>query len=164
MDAEAETVEEAATETRKERVDRELIELLNELRVALPGVQVLFAFLLTVPFSQQFSRVSDFQRDMYFTTLLAAAVSTGLLIAPAAQHRVLFRQKSKEQLLHRANRYALAGLGGLAVAIVCAVVLVVDFLFGHPQALLTGAALAAALFTWWIALPLVHRRRGPQES
>ena len=75
--------------SRKERIDRELMELLNELRVALPGVQFLFAFLLIVPFSPQAPELSDFQRDVYLATLLAAAVATGLLIAPAAQHRVL---------------------------------------------------------------------------
>src|SRR3712207_6654331 len=79
-------------ETRKERIDRELMELLNELRVALPGVQFLFAFLLVVPFQQRGAELTDFQRDVYFVTLVAAAVATGLLIAPAAQHRVLFRQ------------------------------------------------------------------------
>src|SRR3712207_9047933 len=81
-------------ESRKERIDRELMELLNELRVALPGVQFLFAFLLIVPFQQQGTPFTDFQRDVYFVTLLAAAVATGLLIAPAAQHRVLLDRKS----------------------------------------------------------------------
>src|SRR4051795_12384297 len=84
-------------ETRAERVDRELIELLNELRVALPGVQFLFAFLLIVPFQQTISRTTGFQRDVYFVALLAAVVATGLLIAPAAQHRILFRQRDKEK-------------------------------------------------------------------
>jgi hypothetical protein len=82
-------------ESRKDRANRELIEMLNELRVALPGVQVLFAFLLTVPFSVGFSEVSDFQRRAYFVTLVASALASGLLIAPAAQHRVLFRQHDK---------------------------------------------------------------------
>jgi hypothetical protein len=99
-------------ESRKERANRELIEMLNELRVALPGVQVLFAFLLTVPFSVGFSEVSDFQRSAYFVTLVASALASGLLIAPAAQHRVLFRQHDKENLLRRSNRYATAGVGG----------------------------------------------------
>src|ERR687890_38620 len=104
-------------ETHKERVDRELLELLNELRVALPGVQFLFAFLLIVPFQETIDRTTDFQRDVYFVALAAAAVTTALLIAPAAQHRVLFRQAEKEGLLHRSNRSAFLGLCTLAVAI-----------------------------------------------
>src|SRR5215204_6001038 len=108
---------ESSAESRKERVDRELIELLNELRVALPGVQFLFAFLLIVPFQQTRDQLTDFQRDVYFVALLAAAVATVLLIAPAAQHRILFRQKDKEKLLRRSNRYAIAGLVVLGLAI-----------------------------------------------
>src|SRR3712207_1258652 len=84
-------------ESRKERIDRELIELLNELRVALPGVQFLLAFLLIVPFQETVDRTTDFQRDVYFVALVAAAVATGLLIAPAAQHRVLFRAHVKDK-------------------------------------------------------------------
>lgn len=83
------TSKEDSSESAKERVDRELIEMLNELRVALPGVQVLFAFLLTVPFSQHFADTTGYQRAMYYASLVASAVATGLLIAPAAQHRVL---------------------------------------------------------------------------
>src|SRR5215208_6031796 len=106
-----------AGETRKERVDRELIELLNKLRVALPGVQFLFAFLLIVPFQQTVDRITDFQRTVYFVSLLSAAVASALLIAPAAQHRVRFRQKEKEALLRRSSRSAFAGLLVLALAI-----------------------------------------------
>src|SRR5918997_594904 len=113
-------------ETHKERVDRELIELLNELRVALPGVQFLLAFLLIVPFQETIDRTTDFQRDVYFVALAAAAVATALLIAPAAQHRVLFRQHDKESLLHRSSRSAYAGLLVLMIAIVTAVLLVTD--------------------------------------
>src|SRR5215217_1957258 len=119
----------SSEESRKERIDRELMELLNELRVALPGVQFLFAFLLVVPFQQRGAELTDFQRDVYFATLLAAAVATGLLIAPAAQHRVLFRQHDKEALLQRSSRLAYAGLLVLAVAICLAVLLVTDVLF-----------------------------------
>ena len=93
----------SGAESRKERVDRELIELLNELRVALPGVQFLFAFLLIVPFQQTRNTLTDFQLDVYFVALIASAVATGLLIAPAAQHRVLFRQHAKEKLLRRSR-------------------------------------------------------------
>ena len=101
---------EDARETRQERINRELLELLNELRVALPGVQFLFAFLLVVPFQQSAGRFTEFERDVHYVALLSAAVATVLLIAPAAQHRVLFRQLDKENLLRRSNRSALVGL------------------------------------------------------
>jgi hypothetical protein len=151
-------------ESHKERVDREMLELLNELRVAIPGVQVLFAFLLTVPFAQRFGEASEFQRDMYYVTLIAAAIASGLLIAPAAQHRVLFRQRNKEQLLRRSNRYAFAGVVMLAVAITAAIVLVADFMFGRGQAYVTGAVILALLSWWWVASPLMHRVRTVQED
>jgi hypothetical protein len=152
------------SETRKERVDREMLELLNELRVAIPGVQVLFAFLMTVPFSQRFAHASDFQRDAYYVTLVAAAIASGLLIAPAAQHRVLFRQHDKEGLLQRGNRYAFAGVVMLAVAIIAAMVLVVDFVFGRQQALLTGGGVAVLLVWWWITSPMLQRMQNPQDT
>lgn len=146
-------------ESGKERIDRELMEMLNELRVALPGVQVLFAFLLTVPFSQRFSAATDLQRSLYFVTLLAAATASGLLIAPAAQHRILFRQHDKEELLERSNRLAIAGVVALAVAICSSVALAVDFLFGLGFALPTGAALALLLLWLWVVQPMINRPR-----
>ena len=151
-------------ETRKERVDRELLELLNELRVALPGVQILFAFLLIVPFQQTASRITDFQRDVYFVTLLAVCVATGLLIAPAAQHRVLFRMHDKEGLLHRSSRMAYAGLVVLALAITTAVLLVTDVFFSRTQAWISAAAVAAVLAWWWVAVPFWQRSHNRQED
>jgi hypothetical protein len=142
-------------ETRKERINRELIELLNELRVALPGVQFLFAFLLIVPFQQK--DLTTFQLDVYFVALIASAVATGLLIAPAAQHRVLFRQHAKEDLLRRSHRSALAGLIALGVAICAVLLLVVDVLFSRTQAWLTSGAVALLLAWWWIAVPYYQR-------
>jgi hypothetical protein len=156
--------EEQTRETRKERVDRELLELLNELRVALPGVQILFAFLLIVPFQQTVRQASDFQRDVYFVTLLAVCVATGLLIAPAAQHRVLFRMHDKEGLLHRSSRMAYAGLVVLALAITAAVLLVTDVLFSRTQAWISAAAVAAVLAWWWIAVPFWQRSHSRQED
>src|SRR5919107_2676555 len=135
----------SSAESRKERVDRELIELLNELRVALPGVQFLFAFLLIVPFQQTRDQLTDFQKDLYFVSLLAAAVATVLLIAPAAQHRVLFRQKDKDQLLRRSNLYAFAGLVVLGVAICTAILLVVDVLFTTDLAWVSAGVIAVLL-------------------
>jgi hypothetical protein len=139
------------------RIDRELIELLNELRVALPGVQVLFAFLLTVPFSQRFGSTTDFQRGIFFTTLLLTAISAALLIAPSAYHRLHFRQKDKEQLLLTSNNLAIAGIGFLAGAMIGALVLITDLLYG-PVATIICGIVAAGVFGWfWAAFPLLRR-------
>jgi hypothetical protein len=151
-------------ETRSERINRELIELLNELRVALPGVQFLFAFLLVVPFQQRGGQTTDFQKDVYFVTLLAAAVATALFIAPAAQHRVLFRQHDKERLLRRSSHSAYAGVVVLAVAICSAVLLVVDVLFDRTRAWWTAGAIAVLLSYLWVVVPFVQRSRGTTES
>jgi hypothetical protein len=151
-------------ESRKERIDRELIELLNELRVALPGVQFLFAFLLVVPFQQRGSQISDLQRGAYFVALAAAALATALLIAPAAQHRILFRQHDKENLLRRSNRSARFGLFALGVAICSALLLVVDALFSTTLAWATAAALAVLLAWWWLAVPLWMRAHHEQDE
>jgi hypothetical protein len=153
----------ATDESRKQRVDRELIELLNELRVALPGVQILFAFLLVVPFQQTAQQTTGFQRHVYFFTLVAAAVAAGLLIAPAAQHRVLFRQHDKEALLQRGSRSAYAGVVVLALAITSAVLLVVDVLFSRTQAWVTAGAVGALLAWWWVAIPFWQRAHNEQD-
>ena len=151
-------------ETRKERIDRELIELLNELRVALPGVQFLFAFLLIVPFQQKADQITDFQRGVYFVALAAAALATALLIAPAAQHRILFRQEDKEALLRRSNRSAVAGLLALGVAICAALLLVVDVLFSLTWRGSPRGALAVLLTWWWLAVPLWQRAHHEQDE
>ena len=150
-------------ESRKERIDRELMELLNELRVALPGVQFLFAFLLIVPFQQTVDRITEFQRDVHYVSLVAAAVATALLIAPAAQHRVLFRQHDKEKLLKRSHRSAFAGLMVLALAISAALLLVVDVLFSRTQAWVTAIVVGALLAWWWLVLPFWQRSRNKQD-
>jgi hypothetical protein len=146
-------------ETPKERVDRELIELLNELRVALPGVQVLFAFLLTVPFSSRFEALSDPHRSVYFVTFLATLGASALLMAPTAYHRIRFREGDKEQMLRSANRFALAGLGLLVIAITSASYLVADMMYGGSLALLVAASVLVALVSSWFGLPLVRKAR-----
>jgi hypothetical protein len=151
-------------ESRHERINRELIELLNELRVALPGVQFLFAFLLVVPFQQRVTQTTPFQKDVYFVTLVAAVVATALLIAPAAQHRVLFRQHDKEKLLRRSSRSAFAGTVVLAVAISSAVLLVVDVLFSATQAWVTAIVVLALMLWWWVVTPLAQRARGRTDE
>jgi Family of unknown function (DUF6328) len=150
-------------ETPAERVNRELIELLNELRVALPGVQVLFAFLLAVPFATGFERTTGFQRDLFFAILLATAISSALLIAPSAYHRINFRARDKEQMLLTSNGLAIAGLVFLALAIVGAIVLIADFIFGSDVVPIISAVVGLATFAVaWFILPIV--RRSPQQT
>ena len=142
-----------------ERLDRELIELLNELRVALPGVQVLFGFLLTVPFSQGWSKVTETERRVFFASFICTAIATALLIAPSAQHRILWRAQDKEALLRRANILALSGTFFLAVAVTGVVWVVTDLIYREaPTALVTAGI--AGLFAWiWFAAPLIRRAR-----
>src|SRR5439155_7893583 len=131
-------------ETEKERVDRELIELLNELRVVLPGVQVLFAFLLTVPFSNGFSRMTDLQRDVYFASFIAATAATLFLIAPSTYHRIMFRRGQKERMLRTSNHLAIVGTVFLALAMAAAVFVITDILFREVAAGIVAGLAAAA--------------------
>lgn len=151
--------DERTDETHKERVDRELIELLNELRVALPGVQVLFAFLLTVPFSTRFSELTELQRTIYFCTFAATTVASAFLMAPTAYHRLRFREGDKERMLHTANHFAIAGTAILAVAIAAASLLVADLLYGLTWAILFGAAVLGVIAWCWFGLPLLRKVR-----
>jgi Family of unknown function (DUF6328) len=150
-------------EDRTERVSRELIELLNELRVALPGVQVLFAFLLAVPFAQGFTRVTDFQRALYFTVIALTAVSLALLIAPSAWHRLRFRQQDKERILRASNKMSIAGLGFLALAMTGAVMLIADFIYSPTLTIVSGIAAAVVYGLLWYVLPLAGPR-GPRPD
>jgi hypothetical protein len=143
----------------EEDLNRELIELLNELRVALPGVQVLFAFLLTLPFTNRFSRITRFERDVYFAAFLSTAAATALLIAPSSYHRLRWRTKDKDYMLRTANRLAICGSVFLALAVVCTVFLISEVLFGVGAAVVTSAV-AAVTFAWlWYGLALVRRAR-----
>ncbi len=148
-------------ETEKERLDRNLMELLGELRVALPGVQVLFAFLLAVPFQAGFVRVTSFQRDVYFFTLCCALLATVCLIAPTPFHRLTFRLHQKRALVAIANRLTIAGLGFVALAMTGVILLISDVLFG-AGVVVVATVLTAVLFVMlWGVLPLRHRRRKP---
>ncbi len=146
-------------ETKAERADRNLSELLQELRVALPGVQILFAFLLTVPFSNGFPRLDGFQRDLYFGVLCSTAVATALLIAPSANHRLLFRMRDKENLVRVSNRLAIAGLLVLAVSLTGAVLLVSDMLFKSPAPAIFTAGIGLIITVLWIVMPVIRRVR-----
>jgi hypothetical protein len=145
-------------ESHQARVNRELIELLNELRVALPGVQVLFAFLLAVPFSAGYTRIEPFQRDVFFMTLVATAVSTAFFIAPSAYHRWHFRKHEKEQLLETSNVFALVGILFLAISMVGVVMLVTDVIYSQGVGIASGAVAALLFGGLWAALPLWRRR------
>jgi len=144
-------------ESPKARVDRELGELLGELRVVLPGVQVLFAFLLIVPFTDRFVELSGFQRGVYFATLALAAGASALLIAPSAYHRLWFRHPHKLQMLIDWNRLVMAGMSMLALATTGAVLLIASVLFGDITTVAIGlATLLMFVFAWYL-LPLVRR-------
>ena len=148
-------------ESKDERLDRELIEFLNELRVVLPGVQVLFAFMLTVPFTNQFSRITEVQKQVFFATFLCTTAATALLIAPSAYHRLRWREFDKEQLLQTSNRLSIAGMIFLTLALVGAAFLVTDLIFHATAAALVTAAVAGFFLWFWWGLPLMRKLRDP---
>jgi len=144
-------------ESEAERLDRNLGELLQELRVALPGVQVLFAFLLAVPFQQNFTTIDGFEKGVYFATLLCTAMSAILLIAPSSYHRMTFRLQQKRELIFLANRFTIAGLAFLALAMTGAIVLITDVLFGGITTVIVGVLAATAFILAWYVMPLRRR-------
>jgi Kef-type K+ transport system membrane component KefB len=150
-------------ESDEERRNRELIELLNELRVALPGVQVLFAFLLAVPFANGFPKLGKLDRDVFFVAFISTALSTVALIAPSSYHRLRWRQRDKERMLVISNALTLAGLALLAISITCTVFVITDFLFHRAWAGTFTAIVALAFLGLWWGLPLaaaIRDRRG----
>jgi len=156
MEATAHSKDRGPRESDKERLDRNLQELLGELRVALPGVQVLFAFLLVVPFNQRFADITSFQRTTYFVTLLLATAASACLIAPSAHHRIEFRAQDKKRIIFAANRLAILGLALLACAMTGAVTFVTDFLYRSLTVAIV-AGLVALLFTvLWFAWPVAR--------
>ncbi|HEX2095884.1 MAG TPA: DUF6328 family protein [Solirubrobacterales bacterium] len=152
-------------ETEKERLDRNLGELLQELRVALPGVQVLFAFLLAVPFQQGFKDgITPFQEKVYFVTLLLTAISAALLISPTAYHRMNFRRQEKKHMIFVANRLAIAGIGCLALAMTGAIMLITDVLFGTTATAIFSALALAMFAVLWGLLPLRRRLQSSKQD
>ena len=158
MDASVEHTERdgdtARQESEKERLDRNLAELLQELRVALPGVQVLFAFLLVVPFNQRFSEITTFQRTVYFVTLLLATAATACLIAPTAHHRIEFRQQDKKRIVFSASKLSIIGLALLALAMTGAVLLITDFLYHSDTVAVVAGGVALLFAVLWFAWPV----------
>jgi hypothetical protein len=153
----AESREEHDEETRRERINRELIELLNELRVALPGVQVLFAFLLAVPFATGWSKVTAYQKNIFFATLVATALSTACFIVPTAYHRLNFRDREKENILLLSNKFAIAGILLLALSMIGVLVLLTDVIYSRAASIVTGVAALLVFGGLWLVLPLVRR-------
>jgi hypothetical protein len=151
-------------ESEEQRADRNLSDLLQELRVALPGVQVLFAFLLTVPFTQRFDDLSDFDEKLYFGVLITVALATVLLVAPTAGHRILFRRQQKEYIVTISNNLALVGMFLLAVSMCGAIALISDFLFGAATAIISTVVMAAAFVGFWFAGPIIRRANLPPRT
>ena len=140
-------------ETDKHRWDRNFADLLQELRVTQTGVQVLFAFLLTIPFSNGFPRTTAFQKDVYMVALLSAAAAAAMIIAPVAFHRALFRQGRKPELVRNAHQMATGGLAFLLVSMVSSVLLVTDFILDRPIAFVFTGIAALFFLTFWAAIP-----------
>jgi hypothetical protein len=141
-------------ESEQERVDRNLQEMLGELRVALPGVQVLFAFLLVVPFNQRFGEVTSFQKGIYFATLILTTASAMCLIAPSVHHRIEFRRQDKDQIVKTGNRIVIVGLTLLATAMTGAVLFITDVLYDPGTTVVVGGGVALAFAVLWYAVPL----------
>ena len=140
--------------------DRQMAELLQELRVALPGVQILFAFLLTVPFTQRFASLTAFQRDVYYVTLIATALSTACLIAPSAAHRIRFHQGDRAWVIESANTLTISGLAFLTIALSGSVLLITDVLFEGPRVWVYTGAVWAVIVVLWFVRPLARTLRG----
>ena len=151
-------------ESTQEKGHRQLMELLQELRVALPGVQVLFAFLLTVPFTQGWNRVTAFQTDLYFAALLCSAAATAFLIAPSAIHRLDFQRGDKPRIVKVSNVLTIIGLTFLALAIVGVVCLITDVLYGGSTVAAFTVVIAALFIALWYAIPLILRMSGGTDA
>jgi 4-amino-4-deoxy-L-arabinose transferase-like glycosyltransferase len=151
------------TEEERKR-DRQMIELLNELRVALPGVQILFAFLLTVPFSMRFTDLTAFQRDVYYVTLMATVLSTACLIAPSAAHRLRFHQRERAWIVESANVLTIVGLGFLAIALSASMLLITDIMFDGARVWVYSGAVWLVIASLWFLRPLSRHLRGKSSG
>jgi amino acid permease len=151
-------------ESEQERWQRNFADLLQELRVAQTGVQILFAFLLTLPFSNRFEQTSVFQRNIYVLSLLAAAGATAMIISPVAFHRALFRQGRKPELVRYSHRMATGGLACMLVSMVSAVLLITDFILADWLAYVITGIAAAFFLVFWVLLPFLRRNWGDEEG
>jgi hypothetical protein len=151
-------------ETEKERWDRNFADLLQELRVAQTGVQILFAFLLTLPFSSGFPKATAFQKDTYVVALISAAFATAMIISPVAFHRALFRQGRKPELVRYAHRMATGGLAFMLISMVSSVLLITDYLLHIWLAVILTSITGAWFLTFWVILPFVRRNWGDDDD
>ena len=148
----------------EDKRDRQMLEVLNELRIALPGVQILFAFLLTVPFSARFERLTEFQRDVYYVTLIGTVLSAACLIAPSAAHRLRFHQGERAWIVESANDLMIAGLAFLALALGGSVLLITDLMFEGVRVWLYTGAVWAVIVGLWFVRPLLRHARGSSSG
>ncbi|GAA4961915.1 DUF6328 family protein [Actinoplanes utahensis] len=151
-------------ETEKQRWDRNFADLLQELRVAQTGVQILFAFLLTLPFSSGFPQVSQFQKDVYIVALISAAFATAMIISPVAFHRALFRQGRKPELVKYAHKMATGGLAFMLIAMTSSVLLITDYLLDWKWAIPLTVITGGWFLTFWAILPFAHREWGDDDD
>ena len=151
-------------ESEKARWDRNFADLLQELRVAQTGVQILFAFLLTLPFSSGFPKVSPFQKDTYVFALISAAFATAMIISPVAFHRALFRQGRKPELVRYAHRMATGGLAFMLISMVGSVLLITDYLLDRWVSIVLTVITSAGFLTFWVVLPFARREWGEDED
>jgi len=156
--------QEQRDESEAERHDRNYNELLQELRVLQAGMQILFAFLLSLAFQSRFESVTEFEKNLYVATLVTAALSAACLIAPVPFHRLVFRRGMKDDLMRAANRYVGAGLAFLFLAMIGAVTLVLDFLLSLAWALSISSVLAVVFIVLWLVVPLVSRAEEDDDS
>jgi hypothetical protein len=151
-------------ETPDEKLDRNTIELLNELRIAGSGIQILFAFLLVVPFNAGWTKTTSFERGVYFVTLVLVAVAAVLLLAPPIHHRLLFRHHEKRYLVTSGNRLAIAGMAFLGLGFTGIIVLLSDYVVGGLAPLVGGVLTFASVGCLWFAMPLIRRSREPADQ
>ncbi len=151
-------------ETPKERADRELIELLNELRVVLPGITVLFAFLLAVPFAKGWAQVTRFERDVFVVAVFSTGVAIACLTAPSSYHRLRFHHGEKERLVVISNRLAIAGITAFALALTAAILLVVTYVVSLTAGIAAAVLAGGLLFGLWYGLPLWAALRARKRS
>jgi len=150
-------------ESERQRWQRNFADLLQELRVAQTGVQILFAFLLTLPFSSGFPEVTEFQRDVYLVALLSAAASAAMIISPVAFHRALFRQGRKPELVRFAHTMATGGLGFMLIAMASSVLLVTDYIVNLTAAIILTTITLAWFTLLWVVLPMARRNWGDDD-
>lgn len=150
-------------ESDEERQDRNLIELLNELRVTGTGIQVLLAFLLVVPFNSGYQRMTGFDKAVYFAGLASIAASAALLIAPSVHHRLLFHHHERPFIIAMANRLAIAGVILLGAGLIAIMTLIGNVVYGTPAAIIAAIAATATVTSLWFVIPLARRSSGPAK-